>query len=193
MCSRQKPCADNWPRRWCVRFRWITARVCLQILPKARHGRSSSQCIFSGSREVVSACRCEILYTVYFSPGRYTLVSSFVRSLSLALVQICLLLLCWQVMSQFATISSGKGDGSYPEPAATLVRALSVANLDILGFGACGWDCNCHPPPSLLTRDAPHSLQSRLAVFSVAPHFITRSPSKRAPHPVYSLCSHATL
>ena len=30
----------------------------------------------------------------------------------------------------------GTGDGSYPEPAATLVRALSMANLDILGFGA---------------------------------------------------------
>ena len=41
-----------------------------------------------------------------------------------------------QVIAQFATISSGTGDGSYPEPAATLVHALSLANLDIVGFGA---------------------------------------------------------
>ena len=54
----------------------------------------------------------------------------------LAKVKIFTLFLTAQVVSQFATISSGTGDSSYPEPAATLVRALGMTNLDILGFGA---------------------------------------------------------
>ena len=41
-----------------------------------------------------------------------------------------------QVISQFATISSGtSGNGSFPEPAATFVGVLGVTNLNILGFG----------------------------------------------------------
>ena len=39
------------------------------------------------------------------------------------------------MISQFATISSGTGEGTYPEPAASFVRALAMSNLDILGFG----------------------------------------------------------
>ena len=51
--------------------------------------------------------------------------------------QLCSAAFFVQVISQFATISSSTGEATYPEPAATLVRALGMANLDILGFGAC--------------------------------------------------------
>ena len=44
----------------------------------------------------------------------------------------------FQVISQFATISSDTGDGSYPEPAATLVRALSVTSFEVVGFVPLG-------------------------------------------------------
>ena len=40
-----------------------------------------------------------------------------------------------QVLSQFSTVSSSSaGDGSFPEPAATFVRALGLSNLAIPGF-----------------------------------------------------------
>ena len=41
-------------------------------------------------------------------------------------------------MSQFATISSDTGEGTYPEPAATFVKALGVTNLELLGFVPLG-------------------------------------------------------
>ena len=40
----------------------------------------------------------------------------------------------FQVISQFATISSNAGQGSFPEPAATFVRGLSVTSFELLGF-----------------------------------------------------------
>ena len=43
-----------------------------------------------------------------------------------------------QVISQFATISQSTGDASYPEPASTFVRALSVSNFEILGLVPLG-------------------------------------------------------
>lgn len=47
--------------------------------------------------------------------------------------------MCYQVISQFAVISSGTGgETGYPEPAATFVRVLSVTNLDVVGFVPLG-------------------------------------------------------
>ena len=43
-----------------------------------------------------------------------------------------------QVISQFATISSDAGEGSYPEPAATFVSALSLTSFEFLGFVPLG-------------------------------------------------------
>ena len=43
-----------------------------------------------------------------------------------------------QVISEFATISNGTGDETYPEPARTFVRALGVTNLDVLSFVPLG-------------------------------------------------------
>ena len=56
----------------------------------------------------------------------------------LAKVKLFSLFLASQVISEFATISSSTGGGSYPEPAATFVRALAVTNFDILGFVPLG-------------------------------------------------------
>lgn len=39
-----------------------------------------------------------------------------------------------QVLSQFSTVSSSAGGGSFPEPAATFVGVLGLTNLDVPGF-----------------------------------------------------------
>ena len=44
----------------------------------------------------------------------------------------------FQVISEFGTISSGAGDETFPEPAATFVQALGVCSLDVLGFVPLG-------------------------------------------------------
>ena len=57
---------------------------------------------------------------------------------SLAKFKLFTLFLTAQVISEFATISSGTGDEAYPEPAATFVRALGVTRLDAFGFVPLG-------------------------------------------------------
>ena len=42
------------------------------------------------------------------------------------------------MISQFASISTGTGDTSYPQPASTFVGALGVTNFDLLGFVPLG-------------------------------------------------------
>ena len=46
------------------------------------------------------------------------------------------------MISEFATVSSGTGEETFPGPAATFVRALSVANLDFGGFLSLGCAMN---------------------------------------------------
>lgn len=50
----------------------------------------------------------------------------------------CLFWRCRQVISQFATISQSTGESSFPEPAATFVRALSVTSFEFLGIVPLG-------------------------------------------------------
>ena len=80
----------------------------------------------------------KVKFFLLFLACQVEFLATFFPSLSLLFDTVTISCAPPEVISQFATISSGTGDEGFPEPAATFVRVLGVTNLDFLGFVPLG-------------------------------------------------------